>query len=55
MGGNSLFAPLCPGCPPGLRFLDFLGRWAWGFFPWPSEEGGLEELEESLVRSAIFR
>jgi hypothetical protein len=38
-----------------LRFLDFFGRWALGFFTGPSEEGGLEELEESLVNKAIFR
>ena len=44
MGANCLFVPLCPGCPPGLRFLDFLGRWAWGFFTGPSEAGGLEEI-----------
>mgnify|MGYP005844555465 CR=1 FL=1 len=54
MGTRLLFVSLCPGCPPGLRFLDFLAGRGLGLPP-PSEDGGLEELEESLNNRAILR
>src|SRR5271157_2257966 len=55
MGTRSRFFPLCPGCPPRLRFFDFFGGRALGLAAGPSDEGGFEELEESFVRNAIFR
>jgi hypothetical protein len=57
-GGQLPFCSLVSWLSSRIAFPGFLRPLAWGFFPGPSEEGGLEELEEleeSLVRRAIFR